>query len=85
MNSSLFYLVPSSLFYFTYHKNGILKNILIEDSDGTDPNQNEYYLYNGQGQRIIKEFNDGTDTTMTRYLYTGTEVIMTANSAGFTI
>ncbi len=67
---------------FTYHNNGMLKNVLIEDSDGTDPDENEFYLYNGKGQRIVKEFDDGTDTTMTRYLYTGTEVIMTANSAG---
>ena len=67
---------------FTYHENGLLKNVLIEDSDGEDPDKNEYYLYNGQEQRIVKEFNDGTDTTMTRYMYTGSEVIMTANSAG---
>jgi RHS repeat-associated protein len=67
---------------FTYHENGLLKNVLIEDSDGEDPDKNEYYMYNGQEQRIVKEFNDGTDTTMTRYMYTGSEVIMTANSAG---
>ena len=67
---------------FTYHDSGMLKNVLIEDSDGTNEDINETYLYNGQGQRIIKIFVQDTTTSVTKYLYSGSAVIMTANSAG---
>ena len=71
---------------FTYHDSGMLKNVLIEDSDGSDPDEDETYLYNGQGQRIIKEFKvDNVTESVSKYLYSGSEVVMTADSAGIKI
>ncbi len=70
---------------FTYHDSGMLMNVLIEDSDGSADDINESYLYNGQGQRITKEFEQGTNTAVTQYLYSGSAVIMTADSAGIKI
>ena len=68
--------------FFLYNDNGRLKNVAIIDSDGTDPTVNESYMYNNNGQRLIKQFDDGTSNIATRYLYSGTSVLMTADNAG---
>jgi len=47
------------------------------DSDGSDPTENESYLYNGQGQRMIKD----TDGVLTKYFYSGSSVLLTADLA----
>ncbi len=66
---------------FTYYDNGMLENVKITtDPTGVNDINNETYLYNADGQRIVKQYNN---SVITKYLYSGSEVLMTASQTGF--
>ena len=62
---------------FTYYDSGMLKRAQIIDSDGSDPTINENYIYNANGQRMIKD----TDGILMKYFYSGATVLLTADEA----
>jgi len=68
---------------FIYNDIGMLAQVEITDNTGAiEKISTENYIYNSGGQRFIKTYTDSDNQKhMTRYLYSGTEVIMTVDSA----
>jgi RHS repeat-associated protein len=62
--------------HFDYLENGRLGSVVIKkDPNGASTITNDSYIYNNNGQRIIKN----SDGVITKYFYSGSEVLMTAD------